>query len=50
MYKVTCRQAKGRNCAACRFWNGEGSGSFICDEPYCVYKFSLKRWIKAVFK
>lgn len=50
MYKVTCEQAEGVNCAVCKYWNNNGNELIVCSEDRCWYKFSLIRWIKAVFK
>lgn len=48
IYHVSCGKAEGKNCALCKNWNGGKSGTIICDEPFCKYKFSLKNFFRAI--
>lgn len=44
--KKMCMQSGDKICSHCTYYKHRTY--VICDEPYCIYKFSIKNWIRSI--
>ena len=49
MRRLQCFKAN-KNCAICKYWTGKTVVLCSSELNFCIYEFSLIRFLKAVFK